>query len=221
MVVGSSMSPLLAGLAAACPAKSGGQQHPLTIRTFFLGRAGIRSLRRDVSQLVWVPLPGAAGPCVYSLKEPRRHGPAPERTIVTPPAAASTGADDQTGPVPLPGKLPVPVRRAVRGLLRPVPRRRSGSPDGGAADALPVQRLRGAGRRLPAAHLAPGDPAGCPGPGSGHAVAAAGHHFHDARRPAGHRGDRGVQGPFPARRRTRSPPRNEPLPAGRPPLVLP
>ena len=45
MVVGSSISPLLAGLAATLPAKSGGQQHPLTIRTFFRGHAGIRSLR--------------------------------------------------------------------------------------------------------------------------------------------------------------------------------
>ena len=52
MVVGSSISPLLAGLAATLPAKSGGQQHPLTIRTFFRGHAGIRPLRRVVSELL-------------------------------------------------------------------------------------------------------------------------------------------------------------------------
>ena len=53
-------------------------------------------------------------------------------------------------------------RAAARRVLRPAAGRRRPGRHRGAADAVPVQRLRTRGPGLPAGHLAPGHPAGRP-----------------------------------------------------------
>ena len=148
MVVGSSMSPLLAGLCSDGPLPQAWRAGASLNNTdFFAVPVPLRTVLAKMCQSCY-PRAGkrACGPGGYSRKNPAGVVRPAGRTSCDAQPPQQTGTCP-AGPGPVPGQLPLPVRRAVRRLLRTLPPRRSRGADGGAADALPVQRLRGAGRR--------------------------------------------------------------------------
>ena len=119
-----------------------GQQPLTTIRTIYCRHARMASPGGCCFEAVIGRGP-PAGPIVRTSKRP------------------PLSRDAMTQPRTLFRQLPVPLRRAVRRLLRPVPQRIGGRSHRRAADAFPLQRLRPPRRRLPPENMAsrtPGPP---------------------------------------------------------------